>query len=236
MVYDYTVPISKKVNKDFFKKWSPDMAYVLGFFAADGSITLNSRGGQYWTIEIQDKELLEEIREIIQSGHKVGIRFKGDPATHHKMYRLQIGSIDMCDDLNKLGITDNKTHSLSVPYIPKRYFSSFVRGYFDGDGHVWAGIINKERKTPHHIIQTVFTSCSKNFLEVVRIQLKGFNINKGVISKGKGNYYRLTYSIANSLKLYDFMYNKLGLSKLFLQRKKTVFEKYIHTIDKSLRL
>jgi len=54
-----------------------------------------------------------------------------------------------------------------------------------------------------------------------------FKIEKGVLRQGKGNYYRLTYSIINSLKLYDFMYNSLGTSKLFLGRKKDIFDKYI---------
>ena len=56
------MPIYKKVNKNFFKKWSSEMAYVLGFFMADGSIDVNPRGSQYFSIQICDKELLEEIR------------------------------------------------------------------------------------------------------------------------------------------------------------------------------
>src|SRR6185436_16513312 len=98
------MPISKKVNKNFFKKWTPDMAYILGFFAADGTMTVNKNGGNYWVIEIQDKGLIENIREIIKSEHKIGMRLKGDPNTHNKMYRLQIGNREMCDDLRKLGM------------------------------------------------------------------------------------------------------------------------------------
>ncbi len=77
------------------------------------------------------------------------------------------------------------------------------------------------------LIRTVFTSCSRNFLENIKFRLAENNIFRGVLSKGKGNYHRLTYSIFGSLKLYDFMYNKLGTSKLFLKRKKDVFEKFV---------
>jgi len=52
------VPVYKSVNKDFFKIWTREMAYVLGFFSADGYITINKRGGQFWCIQITDKKLL----------------------------------------------------------------------------------------------------------------------------------------------------------------------------------
>ena len=201
------------------------MAYVLGFFAADGYITINKRGGHFWCINISDKKLLMEIRNKIESNHKIGIRH--DKKGKYTTYRLQIGSIGMCDDLRKLGFQPNKTKSLAIPNIPDKHLSHFTRGYFDGDGHVWSGKINKERKTPHIIIQSVFTSCSNEFLNKLKERLLYFGINKGRISKGKGNYYRLVYSVTNSLKLYNFMYNDLALRSLYLDRKKKVFERYI---------
>ncbi len=202
------------------------MAYVLGFFAADGYITVNKRGGQFWCIQITDKELLEKIRITIASDHTIGIRKPKDK--EKTLYRIQIGSIDMCDDLRKLGFDANKTKSLAVPHVPQKYFSHFVRGYFDGDGNVWVGNVHKERRKKLLAIQSTFTSCSVNFLQGIRERLEVAGIQKGNIRKGKGNYFRLTYSILSSLKLYDFMYNGLVLGyDLFLQRKKSVFQKYM---------
>lgn len=217
----------RAVNKDFFKKWTFEMAYVLGFFAADGYITVNKRGGQFWCIQITDKELLENIRMTIGSHHKIGSRKRfGNAKTS---YSIQIGSIEMCNDLRKLGFTERKTKNLSVNKIPKKYFSHFVRGYFDGDGNVWIGYVHKERKTMLRTIRTVFTSCSRIFLNVLREQLERFDIHKGILSKGKGNYYRLTYSVNNSLKLSDFMYNHDTpvLKGLFLERKRKKFGEFI---------
>ena len=220
------MPIFKKVNKNFFKKWSPNMAYVLGFFAADGYMTLNKRGAHFWNIQINDGELLKEIRKSIQSEHKISVRVK-TRKEEKTSYRLQIGSREMYNDLYNLGMRQNKTRSLTVPKVSNRYFCHFVRGYFDGDGNVWMGGINKERKTLHLTIQTIFTSCSKKFLQKIKDNLERNNIQKGILRQGKGNFYRLTYSVCNSLKLYDFMYNNIGTSKLFLKRKKDVFERYI---------
>ena len=200
------------------------MAYILGFFAADGYITVNKRGGQFWCIQINDLQLLEEIKRTIKSEHKISVKVKDKV---HVSYRIQIGSIEMCDDLRRLGYSERKTKSLAVPNIPKDYFADFVRGYFDGDGNVWTGWIHKERRTQTLSIQSVFTSCSGKFLKQLKSRLESFYVDRGGLNKGQGNCYRLVYSILGSLKLYDFMYNELGTSKLFLRRKKDVFEKYV---------
>ena len=224
-VYNINMPVFKSVNKDFFKKWSRDMAYVLGFFAADGYITVNKRGGQFWCMDITDKIIIQTIKKKIESDHKISVRKRRGK---HISYRLQIGSIEMCDDLRRLGYDERKTKSLAVPNIPEKYFSDFVRGYFDGDGHMWVGYIHKERKTKTLVIQTGFTSCSNEFLEILRKRLEHFSILKGVIKQGNGNCYRLTFSVNNTLNLYKFMYNAECIkSKLFLGRKKIIFERFI---------
>lgn len=201
------------------------MAYILGFFAADGYITINKRGGQFWCVDVIDKKIIEQIKKQIEADHKISLRKK--QKDKYLSYRLQIGSIEMCNDLRFLGFNEKKTKNLSIPNIPDKYFCHFVRGYFDGDGHVWFGWTHKDRKTKTLVIHVVFTSCSRIFLESIRNRLERFGIMKGRINKGGGNYHRLVYSILNSLKLYDFMYNNLGLSKLFLYRKKVIFERYI---------
>jgi len=220
------MPIFKYVNKKFFEKWTTQMAYVLGFFAADGYITVNQRGGQFWCIQITDKKLLESIKKAIKSEHKISLRVS-KKKNEKNLCRLQIGSIKMCDDLRNLGFNEKKTKSLAVPNIPEKYFSDFVRGYFDGDGHVWVGNIHKERKTKTLVINTGFTSCSKVFLETLNKRIELFGVSKGVIRRGSGNSFRLTLSIGGSLNLYGFMYNGMDTSSLFLKRKKDVFEKYM---------
>jgi DNA-binding transcriptional regulator WhiA len=57
------MPIHKEINRNFFKKWTPEMAYILGFFTADGSMFKNKRGSYFVEFEITDKELLEKIKK-----------------------------------------------------------------------------------------------------------------------------------------------------------------------------
>ena len=218
------MPIYKKVNKDFFKEWSHDMAYVLGFFAADGYITHNKRGASFWSIQITDKKLLYEIRKSIDSEHKISERVRDSVGKN--IYRLQIGSKEMVEDLILLGFNSNKTNNIEVPEIPKKYFVDFVSGFFDGDGNVWSGYIHKERKTKSLIIQVAFTSCSKKFLISLKENLHEYGLIGGSIYTHKvKKYSRLSFVGVDALKIYKMMYN--GKTSLFLERKKQVFEKYL---------
>ena len=155
----------------------------------------------------------------MDSEHKISCK-KGNN------YCIQIGSKEMFEDLNKLNVFPNKTKRLKLPSVPSKFWFSFLRGYFDGDGNVWVGYTHKESKKPNLTIRVVFTSCTKSFLEEIRSKLFNYFSSNGVISCGRGNYYRLTYSVKGSLKLYKFMYNSRYPS-LYLSRKKVIFEKYL---------
>jgi intein-encoded DNA endonuclease-like protein len=221
------MPISRKVNLDFFKKWSHNTAYVLGFFAADGYITHNKRGADFFSIQITDLDLLDKIRKVLESNHKIGLR--EGKGKEKNLYRLQIGSKEMCQDLRRLGYAENKTKSLFVPNVPRKYLADFVRGYFDGDGSVWVGNSHKERINPDPAMLLVFTSCSLDFLSRLKSRLAAVGLLGGSVVKNKRNYYRLSYSTLDALKLYDFMYNSIHLKDdgLFLMRKRIIFERLL---------
>jgi intein-encoded DNA endonuclease-like protein len=220
------MPVYKRVNKNFFKTWNSKMAYILGFFAADGYITVNKRGGQFWCIQITDKKLLEDIKGTIESEHAINIRIRKNKMQQIQ-YRLQIGSIEMCNDLRKLGFAERKTKSLVIPHIPKNYFSDFIRGYFDGDGNVWVGDIHKDRAKKTKAIITAFTSCSHVFLTELYKNLSNIGIEGGSIYRIKDTYSRLQFATNNSLKLYKIMYNKESFGSLYLKRKKDRFDAFV---------
>ncbi len=218
-------PMYRDVNRDFFKKWTPGMAYVLGFFAADGYMWVTKRGGKFFGFQINDKKLLYSIRDTLESDHKIAIRKRRNPKWS-ETYRLQIGSNMMFEDLLRLGMTIIKTKSIEFPKIPQKYFGDFVRGYFDGDGNVWVGEIHKERKTTHISIQSVFTCSIKHFLITLKEELAKYNLKGGSLVTRGGRHFNLQYSINDSIMLYHLMYDQCT-SDLFLERKKKKFEKYI---------
>jgi hypothetical protein len=216
------VPIYKKINKNFFKKWTSEMAYVLGFIYADGNIIYTKRGTWFWSIQITDKEILEGIKKEMNSSHIISEK-KRNP-NHKQIYRLQVGSKEMCNDLLGLGLTKRKSKTILLPEIPAKYFSSFLRGYFDGDGGVWVGLRNKNENKRTFTISTFFTSGSKKFLISLKNTLSQNGLLGGcLVNKKRG--FDLKYSVKSSLILYKIMYN--DKCPLFLKRKREKFEKYI---------
>jgi hypothetical protein len=69
-VYNTVIPIHKIFDKDFFKKWSRDMAYILGFLFADGNIVKTKRNTHFVAIYSADYELIVSMREVIGSNQK----------------------------------------------------------------------------------------------------------------------------------------------------------------------
>jgi len=206
------MPILKTINEKFFEKWSSEMAYVLGFFIADGSLIINSRGAKYLDFHITDGILLKRIKKVLNSNHKIREE-KGNPNCK-RAYRLQIGSKKMFDDLLKLDVRPRKTGHEKLPDMPSKYFGDFLRGFFDGDGNVWKGYAHKnDRPNPTPVLMTCLTSKSKQFLISLKISL-----NKKLGLKGRINYHsrahRLHFSILDSLKLYNFMYKRLGQANI----------------------
>lgn len=205
------------------------MAYVLGFFTADGNMIRNKRGAHFIDFYITDRDILEKIKKLLGSNHKISIRDRRKVNPNYKIgYRLQIGSKMMFNDLINLGLMPNKSKVVRMPSVPSKYVSHFVRGYFDGDGHVSASEYQKkDRKNKSRIIITGFTSGSKIFLEGLRKVLKDYAVTKGgtfFYTQG----YRLCFSIQDSLKLYNFMYKDSGT--LYLDRKKVIFEHYFDNL------
>ena len=228
LYYKYSIihchmPILKKYNKDFFKTWSRDMSYVLGFLYADGNIVQTKRGTHFTAFYSADESLLLDMRKVLKSEHVVSKR----SSRSGQVCRLQIGSRIWFEDLGKIGLTPNKTKRMTLPTIPDEFLSDFVRGYFDGDGNVWVGSVHKDRPTSTLTIQTTFTSGSFEFLQSLKNRLHCFGLSGGSLFRPKsGNYGRLTFSKRDTLKIYKMMYN--ARHKLYLKRKKVVFEKFVN--------
>jgi intein-encoded DNA endonuclease-like protein len=209
------------------------MAYVLGFFTADGCMTINPRGSHFIEFSSNDCDVLEKIKIAMGSGHKIGCR-KYNSKRLQDSYRLQIGSKEIFNDLESLGFTVNKSKIVKFPRVPSKYFADFLRGYFDGDGCVSFGAYYyKDRKNKKYHIITRFTCANKSFLIDLSNQIKKLVRTEGnSIFLGNGAY-DLSYSVNDSLKILKFIYNK---PSIYLDRKfkscKMAIEGYNQFMDR----
>lgn len=212
------------VNENVFKNWSPEMAYVLGFFTADGCMFINPQGSHYIGFSSIDHELISKVRKILDSKHKIGIK-KDKDRKGKIQYTLQIGGKGIFQDLLNLGLTPKKTKRERLPDIPKEYFAHFIRGYFDGDGCISFGFYQKkDRKKLTSILITRFTSSNRNFLKNLLKFLKKYTkIKGGCIYRKQEGSYDLSFSVRDSLKLYEFMYKDVKENQ-FLKRKYNKFQ------------
>lgn len=199
------MPIFKKVNHDFFKKWSPEMSYVLGFFAVDGNMLKNNRDAHFIEFTSTDREIIEKIKDVLDAEQKISNRKRG--INWKTEYRIQIGSKQIFNDLLKLGLTPKKSKKIKLPNISDKYFGDFLRGYFDGDGSVGYYKYKKRgRSKTTNILILRFISGSLIFLKDLKFKLTELIGTKGSLYIKDGNG-QLIYSINDSKRLFNFMYH-----------------------------
>lgn len=223
------MPIRKEIDELFFTKWSNDMAYVLGFFAADGNMRENKRGGCFIDFCVTDREIIEKIRRAMKSNHKISIR-RSNNSKWKDCFRLQIGSKKIFSDLTKLGFSENKSNNMKFPIIPPKFLSDFVRGYFDGDGCIYfSSIFARDRNKKRFVFSASFVSGSKSFLSKLKDVLLRQGIVRGGSIKNKERGFELAFSNLDSLALFSFLYNN-DRSDMKLLRKYNKFNLAVKTL------
>lgn len=208
---------SNYANIIYFDEWSNNMAYILGFIAADGCIIDRSKstGDKVLSIALGEKDYshLEKIRDELAPNKKIWKYTKKIGKNEHLIYYLRIGSRYICDKLMEIGIYHRKSKTLKLPIIPDKYTNHFVRGYFDGDGSF--GVYKNQERVS-------IASGSKEFLEDINKIIHSecdLGIKNIVYGKSSKAYY-LIYHTLDAIKFCDWMYKN---SALYLDRK---YEKY----------
>lgn len=218
----------KNIDENFFKKWAPGMAYVLGFIYADGTVEDCRKSSRtcYLGLANNDYELLVNIRALMSSNHRIFtkeerlLKIKEKYYWCKKSHNLRIGNIGIYNDLLKIGLCPRKSLVLELPKIPDQYFNYFLRGYFDGDG-----CINIEKKMKNRM-NIIFTCGNKTFLEQIQIRLSKIIPNlKSSISFGNCAF-RLRYSWKNALLVARIIYEDVH-SAPYLKYKYLKYLKYV---------
>lgn len=205
-----------RLNERFFDVWSSEMAYVLGFWFADGFM----RHDKSYRIAFcsKDKELLEDIKDHFNSDHPIR-KYKDDDC-----WEIILFSKHLYQRLEELGGFRAKSLTVRFPEVPDLYIADFIRGYFDGDGSIFyvRYMMTKNQKQTKEL-RSNFTSGSGIFLEeLMEVLYQKINMKKKVLRYyDSGRSYKLGYGIKDTLKLHNFLYYPncsmaLGRKKNFL--------------------
>jgi len=224
------------INESFFKDWSSEMSYVLGLIFSDGAVEDVRKSSRtcYFTISSNDRSLLTKVRKALSSNHVIYskkprvVKFtSGKSYLCRESFILRVGNKKMFDDLVDLGLTPRKSLKLVFPRVPPRYFSYFLRGYFDGDGCVMTWVPKGQFA---HRVLVAFTSGCKDFLETLSEKLHSY-INIGIKKVYKnGTAFNLVYRKKDGLKILSFMYRELNKVP-FLDRKYAIYKKYLDALQ-----
>lgn len=210
---------------------TPEAAYILGFYIADGCLNGNKF---VITLNEKDKEILEKIRDYMSPITKLIYKketINKQGIVSHPMYSFAFACKEIINCLENLGLGKNKTYlSKSIKnVIPKELMWDFIRGYWDGDGCISSSNVTKNTKeTSYNYINIGFTIISKD--PDVLNEMNEFFIEEGinthVYPDNKGNYLVGTHSKSEVEKIYNKLYTS---NNLFMERKRTKFNEIMAT-------
>jgi hypothetical protein len=197
------------VNDAYFKKWSRNMAYILGFWYTDGYIDIK-RNIFSITQHKKDKYILQKMLVEMGSSYKLSKHMEDNLS-------FKITSREIINDLTKLGGCERKSFVLDFPDVPKEYLPDFIRGLWDGDG-----CITFQKNERAYV--SSFASASKKMiyklLKILRFEIKDF---RGTISRN-GRCYIMNVGVNDTRRLSVYLYKAVDEESLYLERKREKFQ------------
>lgn len=200
---------------------SKEKAYWLGFIAADGCVYKRQEsagGGDTLVINIsaKDQELLEQLKIFMKSNANIINHVQNAGFSNNsQMVKINFNSKKIVSDLINKGIVPNKSLVLKPPLIEKKYFLSFILGYFDGDGSIFK--FNEGKEFGFNIEGTK---------EILNWILETLKINLPLEKRyddGKNNYYIRCGGINKPYEILKQLYDNHG-NLYCLSRKKELFQ------------
>ncbi len=200
-----------KLNESFFEQWSPVMAYVLGFWFADGY--MRKEKSYRMVVVSNDAQILEAIRDAMGSTNPI-VKSKRDRSSSIVFHSKKI-----YEGLIRFGGMRRKSRFIRFPAVPRECIRDFIRGYFDGDGSVFfVSYVRTKDKRRTLELRTNFTSGSRKFLEDLMAVLHrelNFSIKEiGIYNDGTS--LKLGYGMKDSDALLRYMYYEgfpIGLNR-----------------------
>lgn len=206
----------RHVPEEVLASWTPDLAYVVGLITSDGALVKNS---QNVSLISTDLELLDLYCGCLRLDSAIEPRLHPKQSENCKQaYTVKFTDYWYRAFLENVGLTPNKSKTLSPLKIPDKVFADFLRGCWDGDGH-WT-ISTERRCTPlRHYLCAGLTSGSPAFLTLIQS-----NIERLVGLHGGISGIHLRYSSRKAITLGEYMYYAPDIPAL--SRKRAIWQQF----------
>lgn len=209
-----------ELDDNFFKVQNANMAYILGFIAADGNVALKENS---ISIQLQksDEQIVQDIKNITKSTRPLDYYLTN---AGHETVKFQVWSAEWKKDLAVYNIIPHKTFILKPPiFLNSKYYIDYIRGYFDGDGSISYRSDNVKRCSWEII------GMSREVIEWIKnvlLEQYGIICTNGITMRYTNNnekVYKVGYYSKEKIqKLYNALYYEENC--LCLKRKKEKFE------------
>lgn len=197
-------------------EWTPKFAYAIGLIVTDGCL---SKSGRHVDFTSKDLELVKTFLDALGTQSAISKKQGGyDGST--TSYRVQIGDVHFYRFLESIDITQRKSKTISgVRSIPDSYFTDFLRGLLDGDGHFYSYWDFRWKSS--FMYYTVFNSASRKHINWLQQEIGRLYDLKGHITSARNNsLFSLKYAKTESKTLLKILYYEDNLPCLERKRLK----------------
>lgn len=149
------------VNDNFFKQETPEVYWLLGMLASDGSVHKSEKFISISQSGDEGLKCIQYIKTLLKSTAPITITH---PSAGKEVHTITVNSPVMVMDLQRYNIVPRKTDSFmpSKDIINSVFFKYFIWGYIDGDGCI--GIYKYGGSS--HLLKVSFV-CTKNMLDAI---------------------------------------------------------------------
>jgi len=224
-------------NEQFLDIWSPEMAWVLGLFYADGTVRCRSNKPHQAALSSKDRDLLEQVNQVWQADFPI-IDMSHYPSYRWKGFALRISGQSRVQALMNYGLFPNKAATMKFPNVPEHCLSHFVRGLWDGDGSFYI-----ENET-HSRLYATYACVNRPFIEaMIQIIASGCDIRIPNILPRRGTklpQYQIYYTQRDEVKHFATWLYYGSSDKTRLARKYDIVQPFLgkksefHTLNSTL--
>lgn len=206
-------------------KWSPNFAYAIGLLVSDGCL---SPSGRHIVFTSTDRDQLENYMRALDIEMHIGRVVSNNKNAE----RVQFGDVLFYQFLMKIGLMPKKSKIIGEIKVPDKYFFSFLRGSFDGDGSTYS--YWDKRWKSSFMFYTGFVSASEAHVRWLQETISRLLGLRGHITHGSKKHplHQLKFAKAESLKLLRAMYHPKN--SMYLKRKRLKIDQMLRIVGEKL--